>query len=312
VETPIAYANGVIFAPYLDYPQYQTMTGSDDEASVGYDQGQGGMAAIDATTGAILWDIKFDTLPVAAATVANDVVFTGGIDGVFAAYSTATGDQVWSFEADNGFNAPAAIAGDYVFVAAGFPKLAFSHAPGTSAPPEASQDPDATQEPGPVAKLYAFRIGGPEPQPTGEATAEPTAEATSEPTAEPTSDATAEPTDEATAEPTGEATEPPSSEAPSSAPSEPAGEVVEVSAGDLFFDPDELTIPADTDVTITLTNNGAVQHDLYQPDLDVQTEILNAGESGSVVINLPAGEYQFWCTVPGHRDAGMSGTITVE
>jgi uncharacterized cupredoxin-like copper-binding protein len=31
-----------------------------------------------------------------------------------------------------------------------------------------------------------------------------------------------------------------------------------------------------------------------------------------VVINLPAGTYQFWCTVPGHRDAGMTGTLTVE
>jgi nitrite reductase (NO-forming) len=131
-----------------------------------------------------------------------------------------------------------------------------------------------------VAKLYAFRIGGPEARPTDDATAEPTAEAT--------------------AEPTGEAT------------AEPTGVVVPVSGGDLFYDPDSLTIPADTDVTITLTNDGAVQHDLFQPDMDVQTDILEAGESGSVVVNLPAGTYRFWCTVPGHRDAGMSGTLTVE
>jgi uncharacterized cupredoxin-like copper-binding protein len=85
-----------------------------------------------------------------------------------------------------------------------------------------------------------------------------------------------------------------------------------VSAGDLFFDPNALTIPANTDVTITLTNGGGSQHDLYQPDMDAQTPLLNPGESGSVVINLPAGTYQFWCTVPGHRDAGMTGTLTVE
>ncbi len=55
-----------------------------------------------------------------------------------------------------------------------------------------------------------------------------------------------------------------------------------------------------------------VQHDLFQPDMDLQTAVLNPGESGSIVVNLPAGTYQFWCTVPGHRDAGMSGTLTVE
>jgi uncharacterized cupredoxin-like copper-binding protein len=29
-------------------------------------------------------------------------------------------------------------------------------------------------------------------------------------------------------------------------------------------------------------------------------------------IDLAAGEYVFYCDVPGHRDAGMEGTLTVE
>jgi plastocyanin len=305
----MAFANGVVFAAYLDYPQYQTSTGQDDEASVGYDQGRGGLVAIDATNGSILWDIKVNTLPVAAATVANDVVFAGGIDGHLAAYATDTGDEVWSFDADNGFNAPPAIAGDYLFIGAGAPKVAFSHAPGESAPPEASADPDATKAPQPVAKLYAFRIGGPEAQPTDEATAEPTSEAT----AEPTEEATAEPTAEGTAEATQPATDAPSTEAPGTAePTGEAGTTVALSAQDLFFDPDGITIPADTDVTITLTNDGAAIHDFYQPDLDVKTADLSPGDSDSVVINLAPGTYQFWCAIPGHKDAGMTGTITVQ
>jgi outer membrane protein assembly factor BamB/plastocyanin len=315
VETPMAFANGVLFAAYLDYPQYQTATGPDTEASVGYDQGRGGLVAIDATDGSILWDIHLDTLPVAAMTVANDVVFAGGIDGTFAAYSTATGDQVWSFEADNGFNAPPAIAGDYVFIGAGAPRLTFSHAPGESAPPEATADPDATQAPQPVAKLYAFRIGGPEPQPTGEATAEPTAEATSEPTPGASSTATTEPTAGTTAEPTAAATDgatPPATAPATAEPSAVAGTTVAITARDLFFDPDQITIPANTDVTITLTNAGAAVHDFYQPDLDVKTPDVDPGQTGSVVINLPPGTYQFWCQIPGHRDAGMTGTITVQ
>ena len=31
--------------------------------------------------------------------------------------------------------------------------------------------------------------------------------------------------------------------------------------------------------------------------------------SGEFTI-LPAGEYAFYCTVPGHREAGMEGTLT--
>ncbi len=311
VETPMAYANGVLFAAYLDYPQYQTSTGMDTTVSVGYDQGQGGLVAIDVTTGSILWDIQLDTLPVAAATVANDLVFTGGIDGTFAAYSVATGERVWSYEADNGFNAPPAIAGDYLFVAAGFPKLPFTHAPGESAPPEATDDPDATQGPTPVAKLYAFRIGGPEPQPTEEPTAEPTAEATSEATAEPSAEATSEATAEPSAAATDAATAAPSAE-PTSAPTDAVTTTVPIAAKDLFFEPTELTIPADTDVTIELTNAGAVVHDFYQPDLDVKTPDIEPGQTGTVVINLAPGTYQFWCAIPGHRDAGMTGTLTVQ
>ena len=28
--------------------------------------------------------------------------------------------------------------------------------------------------------------------------------------------------------------------------------------------------------------------------------------------NAPAGEYRFYCNVPGHETAGMVGTLTVE
>ena len=120
VETPIAYADGVLFVPYLDYPAVPDHDGRGRRGRAwATTRAEGGLAAIDATNGSILWDIKFDTLPVAAATVANDVVFAGGIDGIFAAYSTAaTGEELWRYEADSGFNAPPAIAGDYLFVGA--------------------------------------------------------------------------------------------------------------------------------------------------------------------------------------------------
>ena len=170
----MAYADGVVYAAYLDYPQYQTATGQDADATTGYDTGTGGLVALDVTTGKVLWDIKIPTLPVAAVTVANDVVFAGGIDGTFAAYDAKTGDQLWSYDADLGFNAPPAIAGDYLFVGAGFPKLAHTD---PNASPAPTADPSASKAPGPVPKLFAFRIGGAVAQPSGGPTAEPTAAA---------------------------------------------------------------------------------------------------------------------------------------
>lgn len=309
VETPMAFANGVVFAAYLDYPQYQTATGMDDAASVGYDQGQGGLVAIDAASGSILWDVKMDTLPVAAATVANDLVFSAGIDGILSAHLTGTGEQVWTFQAENGFNAPPAVAGDWLFIGAGAPRIEFSHAPGTTPPPDADADAEGTTGPQPVAKLYAFRIGGAEPGSTEEpgatagATAEPTHEGTAEPTAEETAPATEAPSE------TAAATEPAGTPGTTG---EPGGDAVSVNGGDLFFDPAQLTIPADTDVTVTLQNIGAAVHNWYQPDVDRKTPDVAPGESGEVVISLPAGTYQFWCTIPGHKDAGMVGTLTVE
>lgn len=84
-----------------------------------------------------------------------------------------------------------------------------------------------------------------------------------------------------------------------------------VSAVDIAFEPVELTINADTDVTILLTNNGNLQHDLIIEDTDFATDLLNAGDSQEIVVNLPLGTYVYYCSVFGHREAGMQGTLTV-
>lgn len=87
---------------------------------------------------------------------------------------------------------------------------------------------------------------------------------------------------------------------------------VSVSAFDLGFTPTTFTIPADTDITITVTNDGDIQHDFKIVDTDFGTELLASGASEDLVVNLPAGEYTFICTVEGHAAAGMTGTITVQ
>jgi len=113
----------------------------------------------------------------------------------------------------------------------------------------------------------------------------------------------------------GTATPPASpSASPSSSPSaSPAsGTEVQIYTEDIKFDPKELTIPANTDVKIKVTNKGVLQHDFHVDKLNITSKLLNGGESDTVTINAPAGTYEFWCTVPGHKEAGMVGTLTVK
>jgi len=89
-----------------------------------------------------------------------------------------------------------------------------------------------------------------------------------------------------------------------------SGEAVEVDARDIFFEPDALSIPADTDVTVHIPNEGVTLHNFSIDELGVDIDI-DPGATGEAVINAPAGEYEYYCNVPGHREAGMVGTLTV-
>lgn len=90
------------------------------------------------------------------------------------------------------------------------------------------------------------------------------------------------------------------------------GAEVTVEMVDIDFNPNEFRIPANTDVTITCPNKGQLEHDFNIEDTEYGTELAGPGETVSVTVNLTAGEYVYYCSVPGHREAGMEGTLTVE
>ncbi|MFN8592531.1 MAG: right-handed parallel beta-helix repeat-containing protein [Thermomicrobiales bacterium] len=85
---------------------------------------------------------------------------------------------------------------------------------------------------------------------------------------------------------------------------------VSIVTKDIFFAPREVTIPADRDIVFFLRNDGAMPHSFVIAELDVAID-LQPNELKRIVINAPAGIYQFSCHVPGHYEAGMVGTLTV-
>ena len=76
----------------------------------------------------------------------------------------------------------------------------------------------------------------------------------------------------------------------------------------------ELTInAADEPVTIKMVNTGAALHNFSIDSLDISVDV-NPGDTVDVVIpaGTAPGTYDFYCNVPGHKEAGMVGTLTVE
>ena len=80
---------------------------------------------------------------------------------------------------------------------------------------------------------------------------------------------------------------------------------------DMSYDPDSFSIDAGEDHEVTIDNTDTQMHTFTFEDLDVDVEI-EPGESETVTLNVSdAGDYTFYCTVPGHRESGQEGTLTV-
>jgi plastocyanin len=85
-------------------------------------------------------------------------------------------------------------------------------------------------------------------------------------------------------------------------------------SGALAYTTDSATAKAGK-VTVNFTNSSPVPHDVALEDeageTIAETEVLAEG-SDSTTAELEPGEYKFFCTVPGHRQGGMEGTLTVK
>ena len=79
---------------------------------------------------------------------------------------------------------------------------------------------------------------------------------------------------------------------------------------DFRFIPSSFSIPANTPVTITLTNTGQALHNFSIDALRISQDV-PSGDTRLVTINAPAGTYEFYCDEPGHKAIGMVGTLTV-
>jgi FtsP/CotA-like multicopper oxidase with cupredoxin domain len=72
------------------------------------------------------------------------------------------------------------------------------------------------------------------------------------------------------------------------------------------------SVVAAGDVTFTVINAGAVDHNFAIPSLNVRTAMLKPGESETLVVEgIEVGEVEYLCEVAGHSAAGMIGKLSV-
>ena len=86
------------------------------------------------------------------------------------------------------------------------------------------------------------------------------------------------------------------------------------SGGDLAFNQKDVSAKAGS-VTIDFDNVQPLQHDVKVEDSSGQelggTDLVSEG-TATATVDLQPGTYTFFCSVPGHREAGMEGTLTVK
>ena len=94
------------------------------------------------------------------------------------------------------------------------------------------------------------------------------------------------------------------------------GSTVEVTSTEgISYDQTSLEAPAGETVTFNFTNDAGIEHDFVIEDSQGTeiggTDVITSG-STTLEAELAAGEYTFFCSVPGHREGGMEGPLTVE
>jgi len=103
-----------------------------------------------------------------------------------------------------------------------------------------------------------------------------------------------------------------------------------VTATDTGYDSKTYTVPAGAEVTLNLTNNGAIEHefailklgqhvtppfgDKDEDKILWELDGVDAGETKSDTFTAPTepGEYDVICGIPGHIEMGMTATLNVK
>jgi plastocyanin len=87
------------------------------------------------------------------------------------------------------------------------------------------------------------------------------------------------------------------------------GTAIVLDSKSMLYSSSDLTA-SEGDITLTLANDDLWWHTFTIDELDVDLHV-PMGAERSVTFSAPAGEYRFYCGIPGHEASGMHGTLRV-
>lgn len=90
-------------------------------------------------------------------------------------------------------------------------------------------------------------------------------------------------------------------------------EVIAGENGEMTYKPATLDVKKGEKVEVTLVNKDSAQnHSFIIKDLNVKGAQITPGKSEVITFTASkTGEFEFYCDVPGHKDGGMVGKLTV-
>ncbi|MBI2983166.1 MAG: cupredoxin domain-containing protein [Chloroflexi bacterium] len=91
-----------------------------------------------------------------------------------------------------------------------------------------------------------------------------------------------------------------------------AGGTIKLTLTEFKYSSPTIELKADEKATLELKNAGTVEHDFKIAVAGVEV-LIQPGKSATRTIGpLKPGTYEFFCSVPGHKDAGMKGQLVVK
>lgn len=97
-------------------------------------------------------------------------------------------------------------------------------------------------------------------------------------------------------------------------PAVSAAPAVRVMAGEFFFAPKEVSA-APGEITFTIKNGGAIEHDFVVENSGgkrlAEIPVIEPGQTLETTVMIQAGTYTIYCSLPGHREAGMVARLSV-
>ena len=106
------------------------------------------------------------------------------------------------------------------------------------------------------------------------------------------------------------ATHAPGETTPQIAVASPASVSFDIELGDMYIKPATITVPNGANVVLHITNAGVMPHD-FKTEGGAATPLISPGASSDLTVGPMTASNAAWCTIAGHKQAGMNLAIVV-